>query len=82
MSDSDVYTDPDIVTAVQMYVEGREMATEGEKQRKAASKFLSGLNGVAAGFQVRTTEVDPTDVPGFYRRGYTKVDVVPAKPVQ
>ena len=81
-SDSDVYTDPDIVEAVQMYVEGREMATEGEKQRKAASKMLSGLNGVAAGFQVRTTHVNETDVPGFFRRGYDKVDVVPAKPVK
>jgi hypothetical protein len=82
MNDSDVYTDPEIVTAVQMYVEGREMATEGEKQRKAAAKMLSGLNGVADGWQVRTTEVDATDVPGFYRRGYSKVDVVKAKPVQ
>jgi len=82
MSDSDVYTDPDILNAVTMYVEGREMAKEGESQRKAAAKFLSGINGVADGWQIRSTEVDATDVPGFYRRGYTKVDVVPAKPVQ
>jgi len=78
-SDSDVFTDPDIIEAARMYVEGREMATEGEKQRKAAAKMLSGLNGVADGWQVRTTEVDATDVPGFYRRGYTKVEVVKAK---
>ena len=78
-TESDVYTDPDIVEAVQMYVEGREMATEGEKQRKAASKMLSGLNGVAAGFQVRTTHVNETDVPGFFRRGYDKVDIIPVR---
>lgn len=78
-SDSDVYTDPDIVEATHMYVEGREMATEGEKQRKAAAKMLSGLNGIVEGWQVRTTEVDATDVPGFFRRGYSKVEVVKAR---
>jgi hypothetical protein len=79
MRDSDVYNDPEIVQAALMYVEGREMAAEGEKQRKAASKVLVGLNGVAAGWQIRTTDVDATDVPGFYRRGYSKVEVVPVK---
>ncbi|MGV0949379.1 MAG: hypothetical protein ACOYB3_01815 [Azonexus sp.] len=79
MRDSDVYTDPEIVTAANMYVEGREMATQGEKQRKAAGKVLAGLNGVADGWQIRTTDVDATDVPGFFRRGYTKVEVVPVK---
>jgi hypothetical protein len=81
-SESDVYTDPDIVEAVHMYLDGREMATEGERQRKAAAKFLTGLNGVADGWQVRTTDVDATDVPGFYRRGYTKVEIVKARPAK
>ena len=80
-SESDLYTDPDIIEATRMYVEGREMATEGEKQRKAAAKMLTGLNGVADGFQIRTTHVNETDVPGFFRRGYDKVEVVPVKPV-
>ena len=79
-SDSDVYTDSDIVEATRMYVEGREMATEGEKQRKAASKILSGLNGVADGWQVRTTHVNETDVPGFFRRAYDKVEVTKVRP--
>jgi hypothetical protein len=77
-----VYTDPDIIEAVSMYVEGREMAAAGEKQRKAASKILTGLNGAAGGWQVRTTEVGETDVPGFHRKGYLKVEVVPIKGAQ
>jgi hypothetical protein len=81
-SESDVYEDPDIIEAVTMYVEGREMAAAGEKQRKAASKILTGLNGAAGGWQVRTTEVGETDVPGFHRKGYLKVEVVPIKGVK
>jgi hypothetical protein len=72
----EVFTDPHILTAIEMYVEGRDAAKHYEAQRKAAAQELLGLNGIGGGFQVRTTHVNPTQVAAFAKAGYDKVDVV------
>ena len=72
----EVFTDEHILTAIEMYVEGRDLAKKYEAQRKAASRELLGLNGIGGGWQVRTVHVNPVDIAATYRNGYDKVDVL------
>jgi hypothetical protein len=57
--------DETTLNAVAMYVEGRNMATEGDKLKKAASAQLVGANGLAningTNFQVRWTQIAGRD---------------------
>jgi hypothetical protein len=61
--------------AIRMYVEGRDMEAEAKRLKKAAQVRLIGLNGTDGTYQVRWTEVPGSEVPGFHREGYSRLDI-------
>jgi hypothetical protein len=50
-------TDPDAISAVDMYVRAREMESEAKRMSNTAKAMLVGINGLAGEYQVRWTEV-------------------------
>lgn len=75
MRDSEPLDDPEILQAVDLYVQGREMAKTGDAMKKEAQSILIGLNGSTGEWQVRTVVVGEQDVPGFTRKASTRLDV-------
>lgn len=51
-------THPDLISAVDLYVEGRSMEAEGKRMKQAASIELSGVAGSTGEWQVRWTQVN------------------------
>jgi hypothetical protein len=72
---SELITDSTLLAAINMYVEGRELASKGESMKKAAQAELLGVNGSNGDYQVRWVEVQPTTVSSFEKVGYTRMDV-------
>jgi hypothetical protein len=66
---------PDIRDAVTMFVEAREQEAAAKKAKEQAKSVLSGLNGIANGYQIRTTFIPESEVPGFTRRASERLDV-------
>lgn len=75
VGENEVIDAPEIREAVLMYVEGRETKKVAERQMDEAKAVLSGLNGVAAGYQVRTTFIPESEVPGYTRSASERLDV-------
>jgi len=75
MDTSELITDPMLLEAVDLYVQGRDMGKEGDQMKRAAQAILSGLNGSTGEYQVRTTQVNPTTVQSFEKQGYERLDV-------
>lgn len=71
----DIITDTETLTAIEMYVEAREIAKQAEQQKKEASARLYGINGSNGSHQVRWVEVAPTIVNSFQKDGYMRLDV-------
>jgi len=67
--------DPDLKSAIRMYVEGREMAKEGESLKRSASNMLHGVNGSDGEWQVRWVQVAPTTVQAFEKKAFDRLDV-------
>lgn len=70
-----VIEDHDTRAAIRMYVEGRDMAKEGEALKRAASNMLVGINGSDGEWQVRWVSVAPTTVQAFDKQGFDRLDV-------
>lgn len=66
---------PELLSAVDMYVQGRDMKKEGESMQKAAQALLDGVNGSTGTYQVRWVDVQPTTVESFEKSGYRRMDV-------
>jgi hypothetical protein len=78
LPDSDapeVITAPELVNAASMYDEGRRLAKEGDSLKKEASRLLMGHNGLVGEYQLRWTEVGASDVPGYTRQSYQKINL-------
>ena len=73
--DAMLITDPDLVGAVSMYRDGLDMEKEAKRMKDQAKAMLYGVNGSTGEWQVRWTQVGPTDIPGFTRDGYERLDV-------
>jgi hypothetical protein len=74
-SDSDLITDPDLIGAMKMYLEGQQMTKDAKRLTSQAKTMLDGVSGVGEGIQVRWTHVNGSQVPSFERQGYDKIDV-------
>jgi hypothetical protein len=67
--------DPTLLSAVDMYVEGRDLKKQGDAMQKAAQDVLSNVNGSTGTYQVRWVDVQPTTVQSFEKVGYRRMDV-------
>lgn len=66
--------DPDILTAVAMYEEGKALTRQGEKLKKEAAAHLDGVQGSTGEVMVRWVHVNESQV-NFTRAAYDKLDV-------
>ncbi len=72
--------DPMLIDAVRMYVDARDSIKELERQKADAQRMLADISGVADDYMVKWVYVNPSEVPGYTRSGYAKLDIrkVPA----
>jgi hypothetical protein len=73
--ESEFIEDPELLSAVDMYVQARDMKKEAESMQKAAQAILDGVNGSTGTYQVRWVDVQPTTVESFEKVGYRRMDV-------
>lgn len=74
-NDSILIEDIELVSAVNMYVDAREMSKQAEQMKKEAQSRLFGVNGSTGEYQVRWVEVAPTKVESFEKTGYSRMDI-------
>jgi len=71
------------VSAVKMFVEGRDLENMGKQMKKEAGAILVDTNGIAdvegQRYTVRNTYVNPTTVQSFEKQGYNRIDVRKAR---
>jgi hypothetical protein len=67
--------DKTLVSAVDMYVEARDLGKQAEQMKKEAQAILFGINGSTGTYQVRWVEVAPTTVNTFDKVGYSRMDI-------
>ena len=72
---SDLIVDKDLLSAVNMYVQARDMGSHAEKMKKEAQVRLVGINGSTGEHQVRWVDVAPTTVNSFDKQGYSRMDI-------
>jgi hypothetical protein len=73
--DAEFIDNPELLSAVDMYVQARDMKKEAESMQKAAQAILDGVNGSTGTYQVRWVDVQPTTVESFEKVGYRRMDV-------
>lgn len=56
-SSDGVLLDPDLIDAVNMYVEGRDQESQGKQMKKEAAARLSNVSGVTDKYQIRWVQV-------------------------
>jgi len=71
----EIIEDAETIAAINMYVEGRDLAKEADKMKREAQSRLVGINGTDGNYQVRWVEVAPTVVQSFEKDGYQRLDV-------
>lgn len=67
--------DPTLVSAIDMYVEARDLSKQADQMKKEAQTLLYGVNGRTEHYQVRWVDVAPTTVESFEKVGYSRMDV-------
>lgn len=77
--DASIITDPGLIDAARMYHDGMTMEKEARRMKDEAKAMLDGVSGLAGSLQVRWTKVGASNIPGYYRAGYEKIAVVPAR---
>ena len=72
-------TDSELIAAVDMYTEARNMEKTAKQMKDEASSRLAGVNGSTGSWQVRWVEVQPTRVESFEKQGYSRLDIRKAR---
>lgn len=75
----ELITDTTLVSAVDMYVEARNMEKTAKQMKEAASAELAGVNGSTGSWQVRWVDVQPSRVEAFDKQGYSRLDIRKAR---
>jgi hypothetical protein len=78
-TDTDVeglITNPEVLTAVEVYREGLDMENAGKKKKEAVKHLLEGVSGSTGTYNVRNTWVNGGAV-SYERAGYNKIEVRP-----
>lgn len=73
---AETITNPELVSAVEMYLDGRDLERRGARMKDEAKSRLYGVNGVTQTHQVRWVEVAPTVISASERDGYLRMDIV------
>lgn len=72
---SDLIEDGLTLSAIDMYVEGRDLENQGKRMKKEASYALTGINGIGNGYQVRWTTINASKVDAYERPESIRLDV-------
>ena len=67
--------DPELLTAIDTYIEGKNLAKQAEQLKDEAKAHLVGVNGTTDKHEVRWVEVQPTQVNSFTKPGYWRLDI-------
>lgn len=67
--------DEGALLAVKHYEEGKRLVREGERLKDEAKVTLKGVEGSTGEHLVRWTHINETEVPGFTRKGYSRLDI-------
>lgn len=67
--------DLELLAAVDMYTEARDMEKTAKQMKEEASSRLAGINGSTGLWQVRWVEVQPSRVESFDKQGYSRLDI-------
>jgi len=73
--EQEAITDDYLLSAISMYVDGREQEKRGSAMKKEASTILNNVNGSSSTHQVRWVKINPSFVEGYERAGSTRLDV-------
>ena len=73
--DGDMIEDKELIHAVEMYVQARDMEKEAAEIKKEAQGRLMGVSGSTGTYQVRWTEIQPSVVESFQKQGYMRMDI-------
>lgn len=68
-------TDPEVVAAIEAYAEGKALEKRGRQQAEQMRGKLRDYSGSTGQYALRWTWINPTEIKGFERRGYYKIDV-------
>jgi hypothetical protein len=72
---SEYISDPELVGAIDMYVEGQRLEKEAKRLKDEAKAMLVGVSGSTGRYQARWTYINGSQVPSFERAGYERLDV-------
>lgn len=73
--DMEFISDPMLLSAIDMYNEGRNMEKAAKQMKDEAAATLNGVNGTTGKWTVRWTQVNPTRVEAFDKQGYLRLDI-------
>jgi hypothetical protein len=68
-------TNPELLSAIDMYVEARDISKNAEAMKKEAQIRLAGISGSTGEWQVRWVEVAATRVESFDKAAYSRMDI-------
>lgn len=69
----------ELLSAVDMYVDARNMEKQAKQMKDEAAAVLNGTNGSTGDWQVRWIEVPAATVESFQKRGYLRLDIRKAR---
>lgn len=71
----EIIRDETLLSAVDMYLAGRELESQGAKMKREASQHLSNVTGMTATHQVRWVHVGPTTIAQTERAAHDRLDI-------
>lgn len=71
--------EPAVVKAADQYLEGAALVKRGNRLRDEAKAVLKGAEGSTGTALVKWTTINSSDVPGYRRKAYTKIEVKPVR---
>lgn len=71
----EVIRDEYLLSAIDMYVQGRDMENQGKQMKKEASERLSNVNGITSSHQVRWVHVGPAVMKETERAAHDRLDI-------
>jgi len=71
--------DEGAILAIKNYRAGVDLIKEGERLKDESKARLTGVTGSTGEYVVRWVNVGPTEIKGFTRQGFTRLDVRPVR---